>query len=81
MRTVNIDLRCRNPFRPICSLGVYAEDYILDAAAEEFSETPLMEEANTKLYGPYRWGRYDLIVLPPSFPYGGMENPRLRIGA
>jgi len=36
-----------------------------------------MEEANTKLYGPYRWGRYDLIVLPPSFPYGGMENPRL----
>jgi len=36
-----------------------------------------MEEANTKLYGPYRWGRYDLIVLPPSFPFGGMENPRL----
>lgn len=58
-------------------IGVYAEDYILDAAAEEFSETPLMEEANTRLYGPYRWGRYDLIVLPPSFPYGGMENPRL----
>ena len=58
-------------------IGVYAEDYILDAAAEEFSETPLMEEANTKLYGPYLWGRYDLIVLPPSFPFGGMENPRL----
>ena len=58
-------------------IGVYAEDYILDAAAEEFSETPLMEETNTRLYGPYRWGRYDLIVLPPSFPYGGMENPRL----
>ena len=65
-------------FKPINDhIGVYAEDYILDAAAEEFSETPLMEEANTKLYGPYRWGRYDLIVLPPSFPYGGMENPRL----
>jgi len=58
-------------------IGVYAEQYILDAAAEEFSETPMMEEANIKLYGPYRWGRYDLIVLPPSFPFGGMENPRL----
>jgi len=58
-------------------IGVYAEEYILDASAEEFSETPLMEEANAKLYGPYRWGRYDLIVLPPSFPFGGMENPRL----
>ena len=59
------------------TIGVYAEPYILDAAAEEFSETPQMEEANERLYGPYRWGRYDLIVLPPSFPYGGMENPRL----
>ena len=59
------------------TIGVYAEDYILDAAAEEFAETPLMEVANTELYGPYRWGRYDLIVLPPSFPFGGMENPRL----
>ena len=58
-------------------IGVYAEQYILDASAEEFSETPLMEEANARLYGPYRWGRYDLIVLPPSFPFGGMENPRL----
>ena len=58
-------------------IGVYAEQYILDASAEEFSETPLMEKANEALYGPYRWGRYDLIVLPPSFPYGGMENPRL----
>ena len=65
-------------FKPINDhIGVYAEEYILDAAAEEFSETPQMEEANTKLYGPYRWGRYDLIVLPPSFPFGGMENPRL----
>lgn len=58
-------------------IGVYAEDYILDASAEEFAETPMMEEANEELYGPYRWGRYDLIVLPPSFPFGGMENPRL----
>ena len=58
-------------------IGVYAEQYILDASAEEFAETPQMEVANTELYGPYRWGRYDLIVLPPSFPFGGMENPRL----
>lgn len=58
-------------------IGVYAEKYILDASAEEFSETPMMEDANAELYGPYRWGRYDLIVLPPSFPFGGMENPRL----
>lgn len=58
-------------------IGVYAEEYILDAAAEEFSDTPKMEEAIAELYGPYQWGRYDMIVLPPSFPYGGMENPRL----
>ena len=58
-------------------IGVYAESYILDDAVKEFEDTPLMEEANVRLYGPYRWGRYDLIVLPPSFPFGGMENPRL----
>ena len=58
-------------------IGVYAEDYILDAAAKEFEDTPGMEEAINKLYGEYRWGRYDMIVLPPSFPFGGMENPRL----
>ncbi len=58
-------------------IGVYAEDYILDASAAEFEDTPAMEDATTALYGPYRWGRYDLLVLPPSFPFGGMENPRL----
>ncbi len=58
-------------------IGVYAEDYILDASAAEFADTPAMEDANAALYGPYRWGRYDMIVLPPSFPFGGMENPRL----
>ena len=36
-----------------------------------------MIAAAEKLYGPYRWGRYDMLVLPPSFPFGGMENPRL----
>ena len=57
--------------------GVYAEPSVVDKAASEFSDTEKMVEATEKLYGPYRWGRYDLLVLPPSFPYGGMENPRL----
>ena len=65
-------------FRAISdTIGVYAEDYIVDEAAAEFEDTPDMEAAIEALYGPYRWGRYDLIVLPPSFPFGGMENPRL----
>ncbi len=58
-------------------IGVYAERYILDASVAEFEDTPLMEEAINDLYGPYKWGRYDMIVLPASFPFGGMENPRL----
>ena len=57
--------------------GVYAEPAVADAAAHEFAETPAMIDAAEALYGPYRWGRYDLLVLPPSFPFGGMENPRL----
>lgn len=59
------------------TIGVYAEPEIVDAAAREFADTPRMEAATSALYGPYRWGRYDLLVLPPSFPFGGMENPRL----
>ncbi len=57
--------------------GIYAEPSVLDAAAYEFADTERMIEIAEKLYGPYRWGRYDLLVLPPSFPFGGMENPRL----
>ncbi|MBS45684.1 MAG: aminopeptidase [Nocardioides sp.] len=57
--------------------GVYAEPGEIEAAAWEFADTERMIEAAERLYGPYRWGRYDLLVLPPSFPYGGMENPRL----
>ena len=57
--------------------GVYAEPEVIESAAWEFADTQKMLEASEELYGPYRWGRYDLIVLPPSFPYGGMENPRL----
>lgn len=57
--------------------GVYAESYILDAAAEEFSDTESMLIETEKRFGPYSWDRYDLLILPPSFPFGGMENPRL----
>lgn len=57
--------------------GIYAEPSTLKMASEEFSETPKMMKAAEKLYGPYQWGQYDLIVMPPSFPFGGMENPRL----
>ena len=55
--------------------GVWAEPAVLDAAAAELADTEKMIDAAEALYGPYRWGRYDMIVLPPAFPYGGMENP------
>lgn len=57
--------------------GVWAEPSMAPKAASEFIDTPKMMATAEKLYGPYRWGRYDILVLPPSFPYGGMENPRL----
>ena len=57
--------------------GVYAEKELLDAAAAEFEDTESMLEITEDVYGPYRWDRYDLLILPPSFPFGGMENPRL----
>jgi aminopeptidase N len=57
--------------------GVYAEPSVLQRAAHEFADVEKMIAAAESLYGPYRWGRYDILVLPPSFPFGGMENPRL----
>jgi leukotriene-A4 hydrolase len=57
--------------------GVWAEPAMVGKAADEFADLPRFMDAATQLYGPYRWGRYDLLVLPPSFPYGGMENPML----
>ena len=57
--------------------GIYAEPSVLEGAAREFADTEAMIAQAEKLYGPYRWGRYDLLILPPSFPFGGMENPRL----
>jgi len=57
--------------------GVYAEPEWIDRAAAEFGVLEDMLKIGENLYGEYRWGRYDLLVLPPSFPFGGMENPRL----
>jgi aminopeptidase N len=57
--------------------GVYTEPSRLAAAAYELADVEKMVAAAESLYGSYRWGRYDLLVLPPSFPFGGMENPRL----
>ena len=57
--------------------GVYAEREILEAAASEFADTEAMLETTEETFGPYRWDRYDLLILPPAFPIGGMEHPRL----
>ncbi|WP_043690583.1 M1 family metallopeptidase [Luteimonas huabeiensis] len=65
-------------FEPISARsGVWAEPAMVERAVAEFADTEKMIAATEALYGPYRWERYDLLVLPPSFPYGGMENPRL----
>ncbi|MBC8030664.1 MAG: M1 family metallopeptidase [Pyrinomonadaceae bacterium] len=65
-------------FRPLGGrTGVYAEKPVIEKAWLEFADTEKMMEVAEQLYGPYSWGRYDLLVLPPSFPWGGMENPRL----
>jgi aminopeptidase N len=60
--------------------GVYAEPGLLDAAAFEFSEMDSMLNIAEELVGQYKWGVYEVLILPPSFPFGGMENPRLTFG-
>jgi aminopeptidase N len=57
--------------------GVWTEPSMLDPAAAELADTEKMIDAAERLYGPYQWGRYDMLVLPPAFPFGGMENPTL----
>lgn len=66
----DIDFRAIGP-----RTGVWAEPAILERAHWEVADTEDMVEEAEALYGPYRWGRYDMIVLPPAFPFGGMENP------
>ena len=56
---------------------VWAEPSVVDGAAWEFAEVDGMLAAGESLFGPYAWDRFDILVMPPSFPYGGMENPRL----
>ena len=68
----NLDFRELGP-----RTGIYAEPEIIEAAAWEFAENEDKIIEAEKLLGPYLWGRYDLLILPLSFPYGGMENPRL----
>ena len=57
--------------------GVWAEPSIVAGARDELVDTEHMVQQAEALFGSYRWGRYDLVILPPSFPFGGMENPRL----
>src|SRR2546426_10437364 len=57
--------------------GVYAERPVVQSAAYEFADAEKMLQAAELLYGPYMWGRFDTLVLPPSFPFGGMDNPAL----
>lgn len=57
--------------------GVYAEPQTLPAAAYELADMGKMVNSAESIYGPYKWGRYDVLILPPSFPFGGMENPML----
>lgn len=57
--------------------GIFAEPSILEASVAEFNDTQAMIDKANTMYGEYAWGRYDLLMLPPSFPFGGMENPRL----
>lgn len=65
-------------FRPISArCGIWAEPSVAAKARAEFEDTEAMVKAAEELFGPYRWGRYDVIVLPPAFPFGGMENPCL----
>ncbi len=68
----NVEFRSVGPHT-----GVYAVPELIDAAEYEFGEMEQLLIAAENLYGPYAWERYDLLVLPPAFPFGGMENPRL----
>ncbi|MFA5574070.1 MAG: leukotriene A4 hydrolase C-terminal domain-containing protein [Brumimicrobium sp.] len=57
--------------------GIYAEPAIVKQAAEEFKDIPKMIKVAESMYGEYLWGKFDVLFLPASFPFGGMENPRL----
>jgi aminopeptidase N len=82
LRFVNIDPEARTKpealsKQEIGRTGIYAEAPMLEAAAREFEDTETMIQVVEKRFGDYRWGNYNLLILPPSFPFGGMENPSL----
>ncbi|MCC5879379.1 MAG: M1 family metallopeptidase [Idiomarina sp.] len=58
-------------------MAIYAEPSVLQSAVEEFTYTTDMMDVTEAMFGPYAWDRYDQLILPPSFPFGGMENPQL----
>lgn len=65
-------------YKPISNRsGIYAEPALIDTATWEFADLEKMIAGAEELYGKYQWEQYDVLVLPPSFPFGGMENPRL----
>jgi leukotriene-A4 hydrolase len=65
-------------FQPLgARAGVWTEPSQLTAAASELADLPRMLEVGEQLAGPYRWDRYDVLIMPRAFAYGGMENPRL----
>jgi leukotriene-A4 hydrolase len=65
-------------FKPVSARsGIYAEPQVIEKARWEFADLEKMISGAEELYGAYQWERYDVVVLPPSFPFGGMENPRL----
>lgn len=57
--------------------GIYAEPELIKQCAYEFEDLPKMISIAEKIYGKYQWEQYDVVMLPYSFPFGGMENPRL----
>ncbi len=57
--------------------GIYSEPELAEACAYEFTDLPKMVDAAENLYGVYQWDQFDMAILPYSFPFGGMENPRL----
>lgn len=57
--------------------GIYSESEFLSQASDELEDLPKMMQITEKMFGPYQWGKYDLLIMPNSFPYGGTENPCL----
>ena len=58
-------------------IKVYGEKEIVDKAAGEFEDIENLIQAAESYLFPYEWGEYNILVMPPSFPYGAMENPTL----